>query len=176
MSRIAALCVAQLRDVMQVCVAAAQIGAYSRATMALPPPLEVARRVRAAFAYADCDTTKEHPELGISRATVARIVSTSKPRGANHEELERIAGFTNVPLGFLTDGWPDESPSTPERLEALEHQYATLKAQLAVEGEARAALADAVNVLQPVIAQHTREIAALAAGRRRGGPGEGTQR
>jgi transcriptional regulator with XRE-family HTH domain len=144
--------------------------------MALPPPLEVARRVRAAFAYAGVDTTKEHPELGISKATVARIVSTSKPRGANHDELERIAGFTNVPLAFLLEGWPDGSPSTPERVEALEHQYATLAAQLAEAAGSRESLAAALTEVNVALARHTREIAALAAERRRRGPGAGSGR
>ena len=169
-SRIGARGITHLLDVLQACVAAAQNGAYVRAAMALPPPPEIARRVRAAFAYANKDVSKEHAELGIGYATVQRIVSPTKPRGADSDELEQIAGFTGVPVSFLLDGWPSEAPSAAERLEALEHQYQALIAQI---GEARRSAAEALAEQAQTVAQHTRAIEELQAARHRRGQAAG---
>lgn len=131
--------------------------------MALPPPPEIANRVRAAFAYAGQDVTKEHNELGISKATVARIVSRSDPRGASSEELERVATFTGVPLGFLLDGWASDAPRIDERVEALEHRLTALLDEIAA---AREEASTALFEQGQTIVRHTREIAALRAAHR----------
>jgi transcriptional regulator with XRE-family HTH domain len=136
--------------------------------MALPPA-EVARRVRAAFAYAGEDISKQHPDLGISPSTVARIVSSTKPRGADSDELGRVAAFTKVPLSFLLEGWASEEASTSERLEALEHQYAALRSELQREAQelrdARTEFAANIRKLEQALGASTTK------GRRQTGPG-----
>jgi len=75
-------------------------------------PSDVAARVRAALAYANIDVKSSDDEIGISRATMARIVSPSKPRGASVDELWLIADKTGVPRWFLEggfDAFPDQS-------------------------------------------------------------------
>jgi transcriptional regulator with XRE-family HTH domain len=138
------------------------------AEMALPPPPEIARRVRAAFAYAGEDVSKEHPKLDISKHTVARIVSGTNPRGADTDELEKIADFTKVPLEFLREGFTGEQPGVPDRLEALEHQYTALRSELHKEVQVlrdeRVELAANIRRLEQALAANTRM------GRRRQGP------
>jgi hypothetical protein len=95
--------------------------------MGLPEADEFARRVRAALAYANIEVKSSKGATGISGATMARIVSPTSPRGAkNEDEAARIAHATGVPLAFLLHGFGQEAPALVERVEALEHQMATL--------------------------------------------------
>jgi transcriptional regulator with XRE-family HTH domain len=138
---------------------------------------EWTKRLQAARAYADKSTVEIAELLGISDSTYKRIEGDPHHYKGQKREgfLTNVSRLTKVPVSFFEHGWAGE-PALNERVEALEHQYATLAARLAVEAEARGALADSLSVLQPVIAQHTRAIEALAADRRRGGPGEGSGR
>jgi hypothetical protein len=75
-----------------------------------PSPPEVARRVRAAFAYAGLDVSKPVAGLGIDPSTIQRMVDPIDPRGATSEhELRQIALATGVPAGFLLSGFMLES-------------------------------------------------------------------
>lgn len=133
--------------------------------MALPPPLEVARRVRAAFAYAGKDVSKDHPELGIGYSTIQRIISTESkkgPRPARRDELEQIANFTKVPLSFFLDGWPSDEPHAGERIEALEHQYGTIGPRIAELETLTAELAGTLRRVAADTARHRRAIRELS--------------
>lgn len=100
--------------------------------MALPDPEEVARRVSGALAYAGIEVKSSGERVGISAATMARIVSRSAPRGAkNEDELETIANATGVPLDFLLNGFTASEPALPERVEALERKVESLLRQRA---------------------------------------------
>ena len=103
-----------------------------------PSPHEVARRVRAAFAYAGLDATKPVRGLRIDPPTIQQIVDPDVPRGAESEdELHQIAEATGVPVGFLLDGFMLEQHShsrataAPAGVEhSLQHSVAALAREL----------------------------------------------
>jgi transcriptional regulator with XRE-family HTH domain len=107
--------------------------------------------------------------LGVSERHVTRIEAGEV--AVNTDRLVAIAQATDVPLAFLTDGFTPEDPTVPERVEALEHQYATLRAEIA---EARTTVAEALADQGALLAQHTREIEALQAANRQPGQAEGS--
>lgn len=135
---------------------------------------ELAARLRAAFAYADMTKAERAEVLGVSQRQVTRILSGEV--AVDPYKLPAVAAATGVPESFFEEDWLNGSPSTPERVEALEHQYATLHALVTEAADSREALADALTETNLVLARHTREIAALRADRRRRGQGGGTQR
>ena len=126
------------------------------------PPRDLAARVRAAFAYKGLSKTERAQALGVSVRQATRIESGQA--GIPDGRLEQIAQVTGVPLSFLVDGFVNDAPSAGERIEALEHQYAALRAEIA---EARTAAVEALAAQASTIARHSREIAALRADRRR---------
>lgn len=89
--------------------------------MRLLDPTEVARRTRAALAYAGLEQTDVIERAGISSATLARIVSKTKPRGASIEELWQIADACQIPRRFMEDGFE------PLRDESLERRLAEIE-------------------------------------------------
>lgn len=138
--------------------------------MGLPEPAEVARRVRAALAYADIDIKHAEPQVGISSATIARIVSPSTPRGVRGEaELDLIAQATGVPIGFLINGWPLEEPTLIERVEALEHQLGSVRGELSEVSERLLERLER-EVAQPPSGPR-RDVRDSETGRDAGGPG-----
>lgn len=98
----------------------------------LPAPKDAARRVRAALAYAGIDVKDTDTKVGISAATMARIVSQAKPRGFQKAgELERVAVACEVPEDFLRHGWALVEPDVSGRLATLESQMQAVLRQLA---------------------------------------------
>lgn len=81
----------------------------------MPTPLiaadEVARRVRAAAAYAGIDHDELAAATGITVPTLRRIVSKSAPRGASAEERWSIADACQVPRWFLETGFAIVDPA-----------------------------------------------------------------
>jgi hypothetical protein len=101
-----------------------------------PDPLETARRVRAALAYADIKVRGNSEErFQIGEATMRRITSSTDPRGATIEELWRIADACGVPREFLLSGFGryDEEEPVSDRVGALEDQVAFLMREIARE-------------------------------------------
>lgn len=96
----------------------------------LPEPDVVASRARAALAFADIELTKrgQSQSVGsISGATMARIISSTNPRGAlKVEELWEIADVCGVPRSFMERGFIDDAPAPEERIEAVEHRLRTI--------------------------------------------------
>ena len=89
-----------------------------------PSPPEVARRVRAAFAYAGLDVTKPVEGLRIDPSTIQRILDPINPRGAKSEfELRQIAQATGVPVGFLLCGFMAEGLHRAEPITANGNGY-----------------------------------------------------
>lgn len=68
-------------------------------------PESVAARVRAALAYANIKVKDSGKRVGISAATMARIVSPTDPRGADGDQLDLIADACGVPRWFLERGF-----------------------------------------------------------------------
>jgi transcriptional regulator with XRE-family HTH domain len=96
----------------------------------LPPGPEVAARARAALAYADIDVKDSAERVGISSATMQRIVSPTSPRGVRTvEELWMIADACGVPRSFMEAGF--EQANGDDRLASLEAQITELRAGLA---------------------------------------------
>lgn len=82
-----------------------------------PSPAEVARRVRAAFAYAGLDVSKPVPGLPVDPPTIQWMIDPINPRGAESErELSQIAKATGVPVGFLLCGFMVEGLSHAEHI------------------------------------------------------------
>jgi transcriptional regulator with XRE-family HTH domain len=98
---------------------------------------ELGARLRAAFAYADMDKAQRAEVLGVSPRHVTRIESGEV--AVDRDKLPAVAAATGVPESFFTEGWPDEGPSTSERLERVEHLYATISGRLEQEAEQRRA-------------------------------------
>jgi len=112
----------------------AKMRVASRPVMALPPPDQVAKRVGAALAYAGIDIKDSQSQVGISAATMARIVSRTSPRGAKNEmELALVADACDVPMSFLLEGFQPEDPTVAERVEALERKVDLLLKRLGAD-------------------------------------------
>lgn len=103
--------------------------------MRLIDPSDVARRARAALAYANIDVKSSPQHTGISYATMQRIVSPTAPRGAKLEELWAIADATGVPRNFMEHGFEGLTQAGEDtaaaRLEALEEEQRQIRDQLA---------------------------------------------
>lgn len=112
-----------------------------------PPPseqLRLAARVRAAIAYSGLRTDEIAQRTGddLGVATLRRITSISRPRGATLEELWRIADACQVPRSWLERGeWTDASVigptkvflghgSSEERLEVVERYLELMLSRL----------------------------------------------
>lgn len=81
----------------------------------------MAARVRAALAYADIDIKAAQTRVGISRATMTRIVSPTAPRGVRPEELPLIIEATGVPAAFFEVGFdPLEQPLTDVEIRVID--------------------------------------------------------
>jgi transcriptional regulator with XRE-family HTH domain len=119
---------------------------------------ELAARLRAAFAYADMDKAQRAEVLGVSPRQVTRLLTGEVP--LDPYKLPAVAQATGVPESFFEEGWPDESPSTPERLERVEHLYATLNGRLEQEAERRretlTELSSDIRKLEQALAASTR--------------------
>ena len=104
--------------------------------MKLIDPNEVARRTRAALAYANLDVKRSPEVTGISYATMQRIVSPTSPRGASLEQLWAIADATGVPRAFMEHGFETMSdrPADEElaaRVDQIERAQRDMRDQLA---------------------------------------------
>lgn len=108
-----------------------------------PEALQVARRVRAALAYAGIEVKRSVD--GITPATMARLVSLSNPRGFQRPgEPELIAQACHVPVDFLRHGFPHDDDELDGRLELIEEQLAELhRSILSLSVEQAAARPDA---------------------------------
>lgn len=92
---------------------------------------EIASRVRAALAYANIYAKDSEEEVGISPATMARIISPTAPRGASLDELRMVAGACGVPLWFLEYGW---SPPVKTGEEEMRERMADIEAAVRALG------------------------------------------
>lgn len=78
-------------------------------------PEDYAARIRAALAYARIDDKTAADSLHFSIRTLNRMLANT--RSPTVPELKAIAKLTEVPLGFLVDGWrPRVRPRTAEQL------------------------------------------------------------
>lgn len=112
----------------------AKLRVWSRSMQGEPTPKETARRVRAALAYAGIDVKDTDEKVGITTATMARIVSQTKPRGFQKAgELEKVAGACEVPEDFLRYGWAREDPDILGRLSKLESEMDAVLKRLVAE-------------------------------------------
>lgn len=85
--------------------------------MTLIDPRITADRVRAALAFAGIDVKDSQAKVGISYATMERIVSPSKPRGASLDELRQIAdACPGVPRWFLEHGFAPPAETGADEL------------------------------------------------------------
>lgn len=72
----------------------------------LIPPQELARRVRAAIAYAGLDVAEIAQRTGIKAGTVRNIASDSRPSGGTPPRIAAIvAACDGVPASFMTVGF-----------------------------------------------------------------------
>ncbi len=88
--------------------------------MNLTDPRLTADRVRAALAFSNINVTDSLQRVGISKATMQRIVSPTNPRGASIEEMQLVAvACPDVPAWFLEHGFspPVETGETDLRQE-----------------------------------------------------------
>lgn len=87
---------------------------------------ELAKRIRAAMAYAGVTERELADCIGVSRATISRTVASSRiPR---RMELREIADVCGVPLGFFTADWHhlDEPEDATDDLAELQRVVAEL--------------------------------------------------
>lgn len=107
--------------------------------MVLIDPRLVAARVRAALAYAGIEHTNPPDDLGITKSTLARMVSWKSPRGAySTDELWAIADRCGVPRAFMERGWePLVAADAARRLDEAGDELAALR--LREEGPAEEA-------------------------------------
>jgi transcriptional regulator with XRE-family HTH domain len=90
---------------------------------------EVARRIRAARAYADLPQSAFAELLHCTTATVRRIENGQ--REMNGDELEGIARLCGVPMAFLEQGFDhDDVEDTRRRLAEVERGLAELRRKL----------------------------------------------
>lgn len=134
---------------------------------------EWTKRLQAARGYAGWSTDQVAKELGISDSTYKRIEANRQHYNSAKREtfLARMAKITRVPETFFEYGWQSGEPTGDERLEAVEHQLAALRADLK---EAKAEAAKGIGALSVTVARHTRAIAELRAAHRRRPPGAGS--
>lgn len=103
---------------------------------------EASRRARAAIAY----WGGEHEDLaeatGIKLSTLRRIVSRTNPRGANPDELERIAQACGVPRRFMLNGFDPDGESLETRIERIEWKLGLVTRPAATDS-------DLASVLEP---------------------------
>lgn len=97
-----------------------------------------AARTRAALAYANIDVKRSGDRIGISSATMARIVSPSNPRGASIEELWQIADACKVPRWFMEQGF--DAPASTELEDQVAEHHERLARIEETEGDMQAAL------------------------------------
>lgn len=98
-------------------------------SLVLIDPRLVAARVRAALAYAGIEHTRPPDDLGVSKATLARMVSWTSPRGAQStDELWAIADRCGVPRVFMEQGWePLVAADAARRVEEAADELAALR-------------------------------------------------
>lgn len=119
--------------------------------MELPAAADVAARTRAALAYADIQVKDAEAKVGISYATMARIVSAKNPRGAHTvEELWRIADGCGVPRSFMERGFAGDRVPLDE--EAVAARLADVERKL--ELLTQRAVTEPVDLVPPTSAPH----------------------
>ena len=74
----------------------------------LIPPVDAARRARAAMAYAGLDAKDVAQATDIGKATLDRITSRTNPQNGTIDRLWTIADACQVPRSFMEHGFATE--------------------------------------------------------------------